>query len=414
MANTHTVVELRRKRANVVSQMNELMERVQTEKRNLGKDEETQWDRMEKQESELRSQIEKLEKLEGMNKSLEGNENRFKAFDKEEREQGKSGKEYRAAFKKWMQDGLGGLTNEERTVLTQNSETRALSTGTNTAGGYTVPQGFYDSLQEALKWYGGVRDVANVFSTDSGNPLPIPTTNDTANTGRILAENAQMNTTDVSFSQLILNAYKYTSDIELVSIELLQDSAFDLEQKIAQWLGTRLARIYNNHFTVGTGTAQPQGVVTGATSGKVGQTGQTTSVIFDDLIDLEHSVDIAYRKNAKFMMNDSTLKALKKLKDSQGRPLFLPGIAYKEPDTLNGYSYVVNNDMAAMAANAKSILFGDFSNYWIRDVKAVQIVRFQEKYMDYGQIGFAAFSRADGKLIDAGSHPIAYYQNSAT
>lgn len=417
MAHFQDVVEMRRKRANLVEQMNQMVNDAQNEKRSLTKEEEVKWDRIEKEEKQLRNNIKKLEDLEEYNKSLEGHENRFKAYDKEDRTEGKKGAEYRDVFKKWIMGGMENLGAEERNVLFQNREnveTRALGVGTNTAGGYTVPQGFYDQLIVALKWFGGMRPVSNVFSTDSGNALPIPSTNDTANVGSILAENTAATTTDVSFGQTILNAYKYTSGIELVSIELLQDSAFDIEQFLAQRLGERIGRIYNQHFTTGTGSSQPQGIVTAANLGKTGLTGQTTGIIFDDLIDLEHSVDPAYRAKAKFMMHDQTLKALKKLKDSQQRPLFLPGLAYGEPDTINGYQYQINNDMPQMAASAKSVLFGDFSNYWIRDVKAVQIVRFNEKYMDAGQIGFVAFSRADGRLINAGTNPVAYYQNSAT
>lgn len=417
MAHFQDSIEMRRKRANLASQMGEILDRAKNEKRSLHADEDKQVNKIIKEEQELRGMIEKLEAHEDMMKSLEGHENRFKADDMDQK-QGEKGQEYRNVFKKWMMGGMEHLNGEERNILfsnrSQDPETRALSVGTNTAGGYTVPQGFYDQLIEAQKWYGGIRNVANVFSTDSGNALPIPTTNDTANIGAILAENAAASTLDVPFGQTILNAYKYTSNIVLVSMELLQDSAFDVEQFLARQLGTRIARITNTHFTTGTGSSQPQGVVTAATSGKVGLTGQTTSVIVDDLIDLEHSVDPAYRQGAKFLLHDSSLKAIKKLKDSQGRPLFLPGIAYGEPDTINGYNYVINNDMPVMAANAKSILFGDFSNYWIRDVKAVQVVRFNEKYMDSGQVGFVAFSRADGKLVNAGTNPVAYYANSAT
>jgi HK97 family phage major capsid protein len=417
MAHFQDAVELRRKRANVISQMNEMIDLAKQEKRSLSKEEENKWDRAEKEERQLTGMIEKLENLEEKNKSLSGHENRFVA-DREEVKHGKKKDEYRAAFTKFLKSGMGQMTTEERNLLysnmSQDAETRALSVGTNTAGGYTVPQGFYDQLIEAQKWFGGMRNVANVFSTDSGNALPIPTTNDTSNMGSILAENTAASTLDVAYSQVILNAYKYTSGIILVSMELLQDSAFDVEQYLSRQLGTRIGRILNNHFTVGTGSSQPQGVVTGATSGKVGTTGQTTSIVFDDLIDLEHAVDPAYRANAQYMMHDSSLKVIKKLKDSQGRPLFLPGIAYGEPDTINGYKYTINNDMPTMAASAKSLLFGDFGNYWVRDVKAVQVVRFNEKYMDSGQIGFVAFSRADGKLVNAGMNPVAYYQNSAT
>jgi HK97 family phage major capsid protein len=409
MAEFQKVIELRRQRANVANQMKSLLEGA--ENRNLNTEEQQQFDRMDKEAEELRGQIERLEKFEDLNNSLAGHENRFKADEQEQR--GKT--EYRDVFKKWIVGGTESLGAEERNILFSNrSEERALSVGSNTAGGYTVPQGFYDTLIEAQKFYGGVRQVSNVFSTDSGNTLPIPTANETAALGSILAENATATTQDVAFGQVMLGAYKYTSNIVLVSMELMQDSAFDIEAYLARKLGERIGRINNQHFTNGTGTGQPQGVVTGATSGKVGATGQTTSITIDDLLDLEHSVDIAYRTGAKFMLNDQSLKAVKKLKDAQGRPLWLPGLAFKEPDTINSYGFQVNNDMQVMAANAKSILFGDFSNYWIRDVKAVQVVRFNEKYADAGQVGFVAFSRADGKLINAGTNPVAYYQNSAT
>lgn len=411
MAHFQDVIELRRDRANLANQMQDILNRAQEEKRELSADENVQVDKIIVDTEELRKKIERLEKAEDLKKSLEGYENRFKADDMEN----KQGTEYRDVFRKWVIGGVDNLNGEERNILFSNrSEERALSATTGTAGGYTVPQGFYDQLQEAKKWYGGILNCCNVFSTDQGNPLPIPTMNDTSNLGEIIAENTAASNQDISFGQVMLNAYKYSSKIVLVPIELLQDSAFDVEGYLARKLGERIGRIQNQHFTVGTGTAQPQGIVTGATLGKTGATGQTTSITYDDLIDLEHSVDIAYRDNAMYMMHDQTLKALKKLKDGYGRPLWLPGLAYKEADTINGFKYQVNNDIPQMAANAKSLLFGDCMNYWVRNVKAVQVIRFNEKFMDSGQVGFLAFARADGKLVDAGMHPIAYYANSAS
>ncbi|MCP8970566.1 phage major capsid protein [Ectobacillus ponti] len=413
MANVHTILELRRQRANVVKQYEEVLNRHKEEKRSLTQEEENQLDKLHNEEVSLRKQIEREEYLEEQNKSLAGHENRFMADDKEKAEVNKD--EYRSVFSKWLTGGVEMLSTEERNLLfSQRSEERAMSAGTNTAGGYTVPQGFYNKLIEALKFYGGMRDVANVIQTEMGNALPIPSVNDTSQVGAIVAENTAVTQQDVTFGQVTLNAYKYTSKLILVSMELLQDSAFNLEDYLAKALGVRIGRIHNTHFTTGTGTSQPQGVVTGATLGTTGATGQTTSIVYDDLIELEHAVDIAYRPNAQFMMHDSTLKSLKKLKDSYGRPLWLPGLAFKEPDTINGYKYTLNNDMATMAASAKSMLFGDFSNYWIRDVLGITLVRFNEKYMDSGQVGFVAFARADGKLVNAGTNPIAYYQNSAT
>lgn len=354
------------------------------------------------------------------------------------------------AFATWMRRGPGALNEAERAVYqrcfeapannggsaaagwrlgasvrpadsaaaaaarTLNAFRAALGVGTDTAGGFTVPQGFYQMLVDAQKFYGGMLDAAFVFDTATGNSLPIPTDNDTTNAGAILGENTTITNQDLTFGAVNMNAYTYSSKMVLVSNQLLQDTAFNLDAFLSGKLGTRIARITNTHFTTGDGASKPTGISTAATSGRVGATGQTTSIIFDDLIELEHSVDPAYRKNARFMMADSSLKVIKKLKDGIGRPLWMAGLAVKEPDTINGYPYVVNQDVAAMAANAISVLFGDFQNYFIRRVAGIQILRLTERFADSNQVAFLAFQRWDGQLVDAGTHPIKYYQNSAT
>ena len=216
-----------------------------------------------------------------------------------------------------------------------------------------------------------------------------------------------------------LTTYKFSSKIVAVPFELLQDSAVDMEAFVRTRLATRLGRVQNTYFTTGTGSSQPNGVVTAASSGKVGTTGQTTTVIFDDLVDLVHSVDPAYRAlgNCRFMMNDASLKIIRKLKDSQNRPIFIPGydgLGGAMPDTLFGYPIQINQDVATMAANAKSILFGDFKFYKIRDEMGVTLFRFDDSaYIKLGQIGFLAWVRAGGNLADVGGC-IKYYANSAT
>jgi HK97 family phage major capsid protein len=320
------------------------------------------------------------------------------------------------AFRGYMRFGMNGLNDEQRAIAAKRFAQPRNAQGTvpDTAGGYTVPLGFYGQLTDAMLAFGGMINVANVFDTESGNGLPIPTDNDTANLGAILGENTQVGTQDVTFGSVMMNAHTYTSKLVLVANQLLQDSAFNLESFLAQKLGTRIARITNLHFTTGDGASKPTGVITAATMGQTGTTGETTSIIFDDLIELEHSVDPAYRPNARFMMNDQTLKIIKKLKDSQNRPLWLPGYAMKEPDTINGYGYEINQQMAIPAANAKSIAFGDFKNYFIRRVAGVQVLRLVERYADFNQTGFLAFQRYDGQLVDAGTHPIKYFQHSAS
>jgi HK97 family phage major capsid protein len=411
---TSSIVEMREKRAKIWDDMKALHDTSVTENRDLTADEEKRYNDMDKDMASLETKITREERLLNTEKELEKRdysgagvpnpEERGNVDEKKERE-------YRTAFNKHLMYGNQGLDARELSLL---AEKRALAAGTPGAGGYTVPQGFLNELIQAQKAYGGMREVSRILNTASGNPLPVPTTNTTAQLGAILAENAAATTQDPVFSQITFGAYKFTSNIVLVPIELMQDSAFDLESFIRAEFANRIGRITNQYFTTGNGTSQPQGVVTGATIGKQGTAGQTTSVIFDDLIDLIHSVDPAYRSNAKFMFHDSTLKALKKMKDGQQRPLYLPGLALNEPDTINGYAYQINQDMPQMAVSAKSILFGAFNNFVIRDVMDIQVTRFGEKFMDSGQIGFVAFSRADSKLLNAGTNPIAFYQNSAT
>lgn len=319
-----------------------------------------------------------------------------------------------AAFSAYLRGGMRALTDEQRQIA-QSRYQAAQSVGTNTAGGYTVPQGFYGQIESALKAYGGMLDVSFVFQTDTGNTLPIPTDNDTANAGAILAENVQVSTQDVTFGAVNLGAFTYTSKLILVSNQLLQDSAFDLNGFLADRMGTRIARAINAHFTTGDGSSKPSGVVTGATLGKTGASGQTASIIFDDLIDLMHSVDPAHRPGGRYMMADSTLQAVKKLKDGEGRYLWQPGLPQSgDPDRINGMPYTINQDVAAMATSAKSVLFGDFRKYYIRQVSGTQVLRLTERYADYNQTGFLAFQRWDGALVDAGQHPVKYYANAAS
>ncbi|MFF9898496.1 phage major capsid protein [Streptomyces longispororuber] len=326
---------------------------------------------------------------------------------------------YAAAYRTWMREGTADLTTEERATLrsgwVDGKELRAQGVATGAAGGYTVPAPFRAKLIEAQKFFSSMRDVAEVITTETGATLPWPTNDDTANVGAILAENSQVTEQDVTLGTNDVGAYMYTSKLVRVSLQLLNDSAFDLESWLAQVLGRRIGRAQNAHFTTGTGTSQPEGVQTNAVIGKTGGTGQTTSVTYDDLIDLIHSVDPAYRNSGRvgFMLNDATLGAARKLKDADNRPLWEPSLQVGMPDGLLGYKYTVNQDMPVMAANARSILFGDFfAGYLIRDVQDVQMLRLAERYADYLQVGFLAFARTDGTPQDTAAYKA--YRNSAT
>ncbi|WP_035430869.1 phage major capsid protein [Bacillus sp. UNC322MFChir4.1] len=417
------IVELLQKRANLWEQAKGIHDKSVEEQRSLTGEEQQEYDRITKEMDGLTETINREKRMEEQRAQMEqaAFEKREQATNNSERREQAplDTEEYREAFNGWLKFGAQELSEEQRSILNagrQTLETRALSAVTGAAGGFTVPQGFYNQIIQAMKPFGGMRQSrATVLRTAAGNDLPIPMNDDTSNMGAIVGENAAAgNATDPVFAQKILKAYKYTSKTFLIPIELLQDSAFDVEAYIRQKITERIGRILNLHFTTGTGSSQPRGVVTDAVLGKTGATGQTTSITYDDLVDLQHSVNPLYRTNGEWMFNDNTLKAIRKLKDSTGAPLWQPGLVASEPDKILGKPYIINTDMADMAANAKSILFGDFANYFIRDVMDLMIVRISEKYIESGQIGFVAFSRQDGFLVDAGQGPIKYYANSAT
>jgi len=336
-------------------------------------------------------------------------------IESSERSMHKNGKsESLLLFNKWARGGDRAMTAED-----WSSVRNATSTTTPSEGGYTVPTEVSSSVIEALKAFGGVREVATVISTTSGAPINYPTSDGTSEIGEIVAENTTATDLDPSFGVVTLQPYKFSSKVVPIPYELLQDSTVDIVGFVSARLGTRLARAQNIHFTTGTGTAQPKGVVTAAAAGIVGATGQTTSVTFENLVDLFHTFDPAYRESpgVAFMMNDACLRVIRKLKDSQNRPVFLPGfqgLSAELPNEVLGKKVVINQDMSAMGANVKSILFGDFSRYTIRDVMGMTLFRFDDSaYAKKGQVGFLAWMRTGGTLTDAGA-PIKYYQNSAT
>ncbi|KFE51128.1 phage major capsid protein [Pseudomonas syringae] len=317
-------------------------------------------------------------------------------------------------FDAWTRRGEKGLSAEQAVKLYNT-----MSTTTGSEGGYTVPALVAASLIDSLKLFGGMRATSELLTTAAGNALSFPTTDGTTEIGEILAENAQATGSDPVFGTVGLNVFKYSSKIITVPIELLQDSSVDIEAFIRKRIIQRIGRITNQNFTTGTGTGQPRGIVTAASSGKVAATGQTLTVTYDDLIDLLESVDEAYQLggNCKFMFSQSIRKVLRKLKDTAGRPIWTPGyeagITAGAPDLLVGKEVALNNDMPVPAANAKSIIYGDLSKYIIRDAMQVNLMRFDDSaYASKGQVGFLAFVRSGGNLVD--SSAVKYFQHSAT
>ena len=317
-------------------------------------------------------------------------------------------------FDTWTRRGERGLSAEQAVKLHNT-----MSTTTGSEGGYTVPSTVASSLIDSLKLFGGMRAVAEILNTAQGNPLSFPSSDGTSEVGEILAENAQASSLDPGFGTVSLNVFKYSSKIIAVPIELLQDSSVDIEAFIRKRIIERIGRITNQHFTSGTGTGQPRGIVTASSSGKIGATGKTLTFDYDDLVDLLESVDEAYQQagTCKFMFSQSIRKVLRKLKDTAGRPIWTPGyeagITAAAPDLLLGKEVALNNDMPVPAANAKSIIYGDLARYMIRDAMQVNLMRFDDSaFASKAQVGFLAFLRSGGNLTDTAA--VKHYQHSAT
>lgn len=310
---------------------------------------------------------------------------------------------YDQAVMQYLRHGRDGLTPNARVELQKGFVQAAQGVGTDAAGGYTVPEGFRTKMVETMQAFGGILGLAEQLTTASGNDLPWPTNDDTANVGAILAENTQIGEQDFTFGTAQLGAYVYTSKLVKISYQLLQDSAFDFGSWLPRRLGIRIARALAAHLVAGNGTSQPQGLVTGLDATAT-ETATASTLAFDDLITVEHDVDPAYRPRGRYVLADGALEALRKLKDSNGQYLWSPGTPVAGvPSTLNGRPYTVDNNMTGTLADGTvPLVFGDIAAaYVVRNVRAVQAIRLDERYADYLQVGFFGFARFDAVVQDA-------------
>jgi HK97 family phage major capsid protein len=293
--------------------------------------------------------------------------------------------------------------------------------GTYTGLGFLVPTGFKNAIEDATKYYAPLMDgsVFTVLETATGNPLPFPTSNDTSNSAVIVGEAGSISEQDITASHIVFAAYKLSAGIVKASVELLQDSAFNLEAWLADRFGVRYGRGLESYLTNGNGSSQPTGllqavsnsgvtpVIAAGSSANDGTSATgANSIGSNDLVNLEHSVDPTYRRGAKYMFHDQTLAQLKKLLDKYGRPLWAPGITSGDPDRINGYEYVINQSMPQIAASNVTVAFGDLKKFQVRKVSGISVQRLNELYAANGQVGFVSNMRVDSNLLDAGTHPV--------
>lgn len=317
--------------------------------------------------------------------------------------------DYRTAFHAYLraEGQMGSMDAEARSVLSRGYtgiEQRAQTT-TNSAGGYTVPTELMAILTKSMEAWGPMysEDVATVLTTNGGGQITMPTVNDTSVTAGAHTEGATLTDDggkDATFGEKVLEAFAFDTEWLRVSKELADDSIFAMEQVLGDLLGERLGRIANLQLTTGSGSSAPNGVVTASSLGKTA-TG-AAAITGDEIIDLVHSVDPAYRMGPKvgFMFNDSTLAAIRKLKDGDGNYLWQMGnVQQGQPGSLLGYNYRVNQAMDGLATGNKVMVFGDFGKYYVRKVGAPLIGALQDKDFWPG-FGVAGYIRFDGELAD--------------
>ena len=308
--------------------------------------------------------------------------------------------EYTDAFTRYLKYGYGEMSNGEQSMLRQGGpENRALGTVVGAEGGYLVPEGFVNSIREALLGFGGLRSApVGHIVTDSGNDLPWPNADDSGNSGELVSENAAVSEQDLAFGQTVLNAWLWSSKLVRVPFALMEDSNFDLASFLGSALGNRIGRAQAPFLISGTGASQPEGIITGTLVGKTAAS--QTVFTYGELVDLEDSIDPAYQDQGSYVVSRGALKVLRQLEDANNLPLWSPGIAVGDvAPTINGFPYVVDLQMDAMGASNKPVLFGDLSGYVIRDVGSVRVQRLDERYAEFGQVAFLAWARMDSRSI---------------
>ena len=304
---------------------------------------------------------------------------------KEKEKRGTATDEYKTAF--WNMVRAKAMSYEIH---------NALKIGEDDHGGYLAPDEFERTLVEALEEQNIFRQFAHVITTSSGDrKIPVVASKGTASW---IDEEAAFPESDDTFGMLSIGAFKLATTIK-VSDELLHDSVFDVASYIAKEFARRIGAAEEEAFFTGNGTGRPTGILNATGGAETGVTSAGANISFDDVIDLYYSLRSPYRRNAVFMMNDSTVRALRKLKNGSGDYLWQPSVTAGTPDTILNRPVYTSSYMPTVAAGAKSILFGDMSYYWIADREGRTFQRLNELYAPTGQVGFLSFERVDGKLI---------------
>ena len=389
-----TILELREKRAKAWEAAKAFLDSHRKENGVLSAEDDAAYTKMEQEITDLGKEIARLERQEAfdaelnrpVNKPLTGKPGCVTDADGAEDKTGRASDDYRKNF--W---------NAMRSKVPMPNVTNALQIGTDSEGGYLVPDEYERALVEALEEENIFRQMAKVIKTSSGDhKIPVVATKGTASW---IDEEGAYPESDDSFGQVSIGAYKLGTMIK-VSEELLNDSVFDLQSYISREFARRIGAKEEEAFFTGDGKGKPLGVLAATGGAETGVTAASaTAVTADELMDLYYSLKSPYRKKSVWVLNDSTIKAIRKLKDNNGQYLWQPSLVAGTPDTILGRPVKTSAYMPSIAAGAKTIAFGDFSYYWIADRQGRSFKRLNELFAATGQVGFLASQRVDGKMI---------------
>lgn len=414
------IKKMREDRAKLVEEGNKLLTAASEENRDMTQEEEARFDAIHADAEKLRKKIEQAEQQFYAERALKDPRPEFRGDPDDEprgsgaikgpvveRYQGVAEDVRAAAFGHYLRTGrvdVGLLSEEMRSNFGDQvaEELRALAAFTDASGGYGVPKTTHNRYVELLKEVNALeRAGATVITVDANGKYDVPIINDLSNTGDMTAENGSDESKDPTFGVADLTDYRFDADHIAVSNQMLRSSVDAIESILISLMATRIGQAQQTKFTVGTGSSQPQGIVTGATVGKTATS--ETKITYDDLVDLQFSVIQTYRNmpSTGWMMADATLAAVRKIVDGDDRPIFVTSTVLGTPDMLLGKPVYTNNDMDSVEADKKPILFGAFSYYWIKKVGRVRVIRDPYSASGKDQVVFHAFHDAGGALVNA-------------
>lgn len=457
----HDIRALREKRRSVFDGMEAILAAARTEDRGLNESERTEFDAREAEFVSLTADIERMERHAARSAArTEVAETRGVSRDEHDSEE----KRYEEAYVKWFRRGIGGLDAEQRTTLdsghglnTAPGAPAAGSVGYN--GGYLVPQSYWHNLQIALKAYGGILERCNILQTDTGAPMPWPTVDPTGVVGSYITEQNQLgfggdsNSTDYQFGQGMLSAWTIVSGVILASLQLIEDSAFDVDSFVSDRIGEAIGRKVAAELHTGTGSSALLGVETalvakgrgsGYGTGGIYKSGTATNfsataggstftlqggtsaqaklanalIGWDDIEGMKITVDPAYRRSGRciFVCNDATGAMLRTVTDAYGHPLWQPSVQVGTPDMISGFPVLIDqntSNVSTSASTAGGLLFGDFhTGVVVRQVNGAHTMRLTERYADYLQVGYLGYVRMDARSNDL--RAVSYYSTNAT